>query len=515
MSVALAEQEYQLYEPILHKFQQTLTELMSEKGQLREQEERVNQRLREIGRMLLEQWVVKQGYGEVESDRVTGSGGQQLTHRRIGERKVDTIFGTIGIRRMGYGGRHNRSVYPLEAMCAIPAKRYSYALQERACEEATKHAYEQAIQSADKYLGVYIPKRQLLSVVRRVAGHMEGFYATEPMSPSEPARLLVMSMDGKGLVVRNEDLRAETRRKQAKLESKHQHRLCKGEKRYRKRIATVASVYELKRQPRTVAQVIEQWRGTKAKQQPRAQNKRLWANVRDEVQHVADEVVAETRKRLNGQSEVVFISDGDHRMREPMKKALATSADSGTPLPKVTFIIDLIHALERLWTAAHALFGEGKPEVEPWVSKQFERLLSGKASQVAQSMRREATRRKLRANRRKKLDQAAGYLRKYKNDMRYDQYLAKGYPIASGVIEGACKYLVKDRCECTGARWSVEGADALLKLRSIRLSGDWDDFWNYYVQQDQAKRWSQFIWKPIQKSSQPKLRLIHGGESSS
>lgn len=514
MSLALAKREEQLCEPIMQKFAEMLKELMSQRGELREQEERVNQQLREIGRTLLEQWIRHQGHGEVEADTVRGPQGQQLTHRRIGERKVDTIFGTIQIRRMGYSGRNSQSVYPLEAMCAIPARRYSYALQERACVEATMHAYEQAIQSTDRYLGVSIPKRQLLGVVQHVAEYMEGFYESQPMSPSEDGRLLVMSMDGKGLVVRNEDLRAETRRKQAKLETKHQHRLCKGEKPFRKRIATVASVYELQRRPRSAIEVMEQWRGTKAKQQNRAQNKRLWANVRDEVQHVADEVVAETGKRINAQSDVVFIGDGDQRLRKPMKKALAMIADSGTSLPKVTFIIDIMHALERLWTAAHALFGEGKPEVEPWVSKQFERLLSGKPSGVAQIMRRQATKRKLRSNRRKKLDRAAKYLIKYKDDMRYDQYLAKGYPIASGVIEGGCKYLVKDRCERTGARWSVDGADALLKLRSIRLSGDWDAFWNYYCQQDQINRWNQFSWQPIDKSPQTNLTLIHGGKPS-
>jgi hypothetical protein len=235
--------------------------------------------------------------------------------------------------------------------------------------------------------------------------------------------------------------------------------------------------------------------------------------VKDDVQKVAGQVAAEAHKRVKPETSVVFISDGDHRMRKPMLKALKASACPNLAPDKVPFIVDLIHALERLWSAAHALFGESHPEVEPWVTKQLGKLLQGRASTVAQTMRRQATYRKLTGNRRKKLDKAANYLLKYKNNMRYDVYLAKGYPIASGVIEGACKHVVKDRCERSDARWGLEGADALLKLRSIRLSGDWDAFWRFYRERDQNMRWEGLSWKNA--TSQPDLRLVQGGISSS
>jgi hypothetical protein len=67
--------------------------------------------------------------------------------------------------------------------------------------------------------------------------------------------------------------------------------------------------------------------------------------------------------------------------------------------------------------------------------------------------------------------------------MKYDEYLAKGYPIGTGVVEAACGHLVKDRMEISGARWGIEGAEAILRLRSIVKSGDWDAYWNFYVEQ--------------------------------
>src|SRR5512136_2312804 len=148
-SIALAKKEEQLCEPALAEFQHAYAELISQKGQLREQEERVMQRLREVGRLMLQEWVDKQGLGQVAEGHVRNGTDKPLTHVRIRERKITTIFGAIQIRRMGYGRRYGTSVFPLEAQCAIPAGHYSYGLQERACREATMHSYDEAIDSAD------------------------------------------------------------------------------------------------------------------------------------------------------------------------------------------------------------------------------------------------------------------------------------------------------------------------------------------------------------------------------
>ncbi len=141
-----------------------------------------------------------------------------------------------------------------------------------------------------------------------------------------------------------------------------------------------------------------------------------------------------------------------------------------------TVIVDVIHVLEYLWNAGRALFGEGTPESEQWVTEQLRDLLHGRVSNVAARMRRTATRLELTQQQRKSVDTCAGYLHKYAEFLRYDLYLAEGYPIATGVIEGACRYVVKDRMGITGVRWSLAGGEAVLRLRALKASGDFDEY---------------------------------------
>lgn len=82
------------------------------------------------------------------------------------------------------------------------------------------------------------------------------------------------------------------------------------------------------------------------------------------------------------------------------------------------------------------------------------------------------------------LDRLCEYLKKNKHRMRYDEYLKAGYPIATGVIEGACRHVIKDRMERTGMRWKVPGAQAMLQLRVIRTHGDWQVFQEYRIKQE-------------------------------
>ena len=81
---------------------------------------------------------------------------------------------------------------------------------------------------------------------------------------------------------------------------------------------------------------------------------------------------------------------------------------------------------------------------------------------------------------RKPVDGCADYLLHYRPYLSYDEALAAGLPIATGVIEGACRHLVKDRMNITGARWSLEGGEAVLRLRALRSSGDFDDYWKFH-----------------------------------
>lgn len=143
-------------------------------------------------------------------------------------------------------------------------------------------------------------------------------------------------------------------------------------------------------------------------------------------------------------------------------------------------ILDVFQVLEYLWKAAHALETEGTGELEQWVLERLLEILRGRASHVAAGMRRSATRRHLPKRERAPVDRCANYLLRYKHYLAYDQYLAAGLPIASGVIEGACRHLVKDRLGLTGARWRLAGAEAVLRLRALRASNDFDEYWRFH-----------------------------------
>jgi hypothetical protein len=168
----------------------------------------------------------------------------------------------------------------------------------------------------------------------------------------------------------------------------------------------------------------------------------------------------------------------------------------------VTLILDFIHVLEYLWKAAFCFHAEGSEEAEAWVAERALQILKGKASDVAAGMRRSATLRQLSIEERKPGDTCADYLLKYQQMLKYDEYLAAGLPIATGVIEGACRHLIKDPMDITGARWGLQSAEAILKLRSLHSSGDLDGDWNFYKSQtlkhNHASRYNGF---PLQEAA--------------
>lgn len=97
------------------------------------------------------------------------------------------------------------------------------------------------------------------------------------------------------------------------------------------------------------------------------------------------------------------------------------------------------------------------------------------------------TKRRLRGARRKTLQSTAAYYYRNRSRMRYAVYLKQGLPIASGSVEGACKNLVKDRMERSGMRWTPEMAEAMLRLRATYLSGDFEEYWDYHIRQEQQR----------------------------
>jgi hypothetical protein len=146
--------------------------------------------------------------------------------------------------------------------------------------------------------------------------------------------------------------------------------------------------------------------------------------------------------------------------------------------------LDLLHATPRIGEAA-ALFSlrDSEPAWE-FVYDRVLRILRGEVHSVMAGLRQMGTKRKLRGKKREKLATICGYLQNNAHRMRYDEYRAAGYPIAAGVIEGACRHFVKDRMERSGMRWTIESAQAMLEVRSTYLNGDWDAFMAYRIEME-------------------------------
>jgi hypothetical protein len=256
----------------------------------------------------------------------------------------------------------------------------------------------------------------------------------------------------------------------------------KGEKANKKKMAAVGAVYTIEPFVRQADDVIDEVMRKEARERrPRPQNKRVRAELL--VGKVAlflwlaDEVI---RRNPRGSKPVIFLSDGERALHDRQ----------GEYLPEDTVcILDLFHVLERLWKVAWCLFEEKteKREAHRWVEERLKRLLEGRVDSVIRGMRYQATQRGLKGQKRKTVEDAAGYFAGNRDRMKYDEYLAAGYPIGSGVVEGACRHLVKDRLERTGMRWLPSGAQAMLDLRATYLNGDWDAFWNFHVLQEDQR----------------------------
>ena len=420
---------------------------------------------------------------------VGAADGTPRTRKRLQARALETAVGTVTVTRLGYGAAGEASLHPLDAELNLPPQRYSHELERRVAQDAAKSSFEEAVRSIEDQTGDALPKRQVEEIARRAAEDFDAFYAQRHVDAEAAATgsLLVMTMDGKGVVVRREDLREQTRQAAARRVHKLSQRLSKGEKRNAKRMATVASVYTVAPAVRTPAAIVRGLTGVGPADEPappkgtrpRPEHKRVWASVAKEPAQVIEEAFREADRRDPGRAKTwLALVDGNAtqlRLLHEISKRLGVV---------VTIVLDIVHVAQYLWAAALAFHAEGSPEREVWVAERLAEILRGRASLVAAAMRRSATRRGLTRPQRKAVDKCAGYLLRYKAYLRYDAYLAAGFPIATGVIEGACRHLVKDRMDITGARWSLAGAEAVLRLRALRASGDFDEYWRFH--EDQA-----------------------------
>jgi hypothetical protein len=467
-----------------------LEKLIAELGEFSQQirehgevEQRIGKRGHEIMRLLMQDYLDRVAQAENKLAHVEGTDGWQRRHARVRKRTLMTRFGEVVVTRLGYSAHGKDSVYPLDAHLNLPLGKYSHGLREWAGETAATASFDATVEHIGRHTGGFVPKRQTEELARKLATDFDAFYAQRSIQPSSSDGLLIMSVDGKGIVMRHEDLREGTRRAAEEERHKLAGRLSKGEKRHRKRMATVATVYEVGRHHRLAEAIM----GLRQRQQgamPKPCRKRVWASVRADMEKVLDDVVSEAKRRdPERRLTWVMLVDGHEEQLRQIDRAIKRHG------VKVKVVQDFIHVLQYLWEAAWCLHPEGSVDAERWVQDCALALLCGRVSQTAAGMRRSATRRWLLPAWRAAIDRCADYLLKNRARLDYATALREGWPIATGVVEGACRHLVKDRMECGSARWSLDGAEAVLRLRALRCSQDWDAYLAFHREQERLRNY--------------------------
>ena len=250
-------------------------------------------------------------------------------------------------------------------------------------------------------------------------------------------------------------------------------------------MAQVAAVYTVAPYVRTVQDVVADLRPVREvgkDRRPRPTNKRVWAGVEKEAEVVIRDAFEDARRRDPEKKRTwVVLVDGN---RDQLRLVKDAARKLGVA---ITIIVDPIHVLEYLWKAAYAFHADGSKEAEGWVQQRLMWLLRGEHAKVRANIRRNANARNLGEAKLKPVRSFLRYLRGARHYLAYDVALAAGLPIATGLIEGACRYLVKDRMKKTGARWSLNGAEAVLRLRALRASGDFDAYWALHLDREHAR----------------------------
>jgi hypothetical protein len=447
-----------------------------------ELEARVQADGRELLRQLTQDHLDLRAAQETRLGQVVGADGVRRTHAETGRtRSLATVFGPVTVRRATYRMPGHASLHPADGVLNLPAEKYSHGLRRLAAHDSARGSFADAAEAIARISGQQLGNRQVEELAQRAAVDFDQFYAQRPRHLSLTGDVLVLSYDGKGVVMRPQALRPATAAAAARATPKLATRLSRGEKRQRKRMAEVGGVYDATPAPRSPADILPPpGRPRSGPARPRAHSKWLTASITAAPAEVIGQVFDEADRRDPDHHRrwIVLVDGNAHQIDRTHAQAQAHHAE-------VTIVIDFVHVLEYVWKAAWCLFSEGDPAAETWVRTQGLRILHGHSDQVSATLRRSTT--GLDPAQRAGAEACVRYLTNTGPYLDYPTALAQGWPIATGVIEGACRHLIKDRMDLTGARWALPGAEAVLKLRALLSNHDFDDYWNYHLTQEKHR----------------------------
>jgi len=443
---------------------------------------------RELLRVVLQYVMDARSAAEQRLARVTGADGVPRRRAERGHRRaVVTWFGPVTVRRMAYRAPGAANLHPADAALNLPARRYSWQVQRSAVRYALAGSYEQAQLMLQDATGVSVGKQQLEQIVAEAAADAPGFYPSRPAVPCPPGLPLAISADGKGVAMRPEARRAETARKARKRPGQaFGKRLGTGQKAGCKRIAETGCVFDVlpPGEPRVPEQIMGRAPGQAAPPGPRAANRWYAVEIAASRAEAIAAVFDQAERRDPGHERTwIALADGDNHQIEVIR---AEAARRGIAL---TIVIDFIHVIEYLWKAAWCFHQARDPAAEDWVSAQGLAILHGRVTEVTATITGLAAADPPRhgSEHATIIRTTLGYLDAKQPYLDYPRALANGWPISTGIIEGACRHLVQDRMGITGARWGVEGAQAILWLRAIAANDDTTAYWDWHISQEHQR----------------------------
>lgn len=438
--------------------------------------------LLQVGHQALAALLERHGTGDL-GETVTLPDGQQVQRLpELHRRRYVSIFGVFRLERAVYGSREGQALefVPLDNRLQLPPGDFSYLLQDWDQSLAVEQPFGQVSQAMARILKLQ-QSVDSLEAMNRQMSHAVGWFRDLQGSPpaAEEGQIVVVTADCKGIVIRGQGTPT----------------VCGGQRpgtkrANQKRMAAVGAVYTVDPHVRTPEDVVAAlFRDPDYEGQPRPEprHKRVWASLPadgDEPRSSIDVVFdwlwwefAQRNPRL--QRPTVCLCDGQDTLWQ-------ACADSILDDDRVE-ILDLLHVTPRLWAGAKLLFGERGKDVVPSVRHWVLQVLQGKVETVIRTLRRLGKERGLSGAKKKTLTRIRSYLSKNRQRMRYEMYLRAGYPIASGVIEGACRHLIKDRMERAGMHWTLAGAQAMLDVRSVWIGNQWQEFQKVRIERERER----------------------------
>lgn len=434
---------------------------------------------------------------EQPRDDVTDADGDPRRVREEGQERTRVmIFGEVDTSRIAYRRKGKPNLYPQDADLNWGPRRYSAGVERRIARAIAVVPAEQAAAQVSAQGAVTVGKRQVEETAIAYAADFEGFYASRRPEPCPDGMPLLLTFDGSAFPVLPSALRPATAkaaaaRAQAKDEAGWPD--DPGElRKSKKRTAELAAVADVLPAPgRAAADVLGalfrparrgKEEAAKPEPGPKTQGRTLFASVKRPAAEVIADAFAEAQRRdpEHRRDWIVVIDGNVHQIKTAERLAEQYKV-------KVRILIDLIHVTQYVWKAANAFFYPGEPAGRDWAREQVAKILAGKHRDVRAGIRRRASTLGFRGAERAGADECARYLENKKDYLGYPEFLAEGLPVASGLIEGAARWLIKDRMEVTGARWGLESAEAVLKLRALAGCGDFDAYDGYHRQQEKIR----------------------------